>query len=81
MSETPREAPRTSTAAAADAILGDARLSRAEKIRRLVDLARDARALETATGEGMTGPASGLNRVHRALRELGAEGAIEGDAV
>jgi hypothetical protein len=64
-----RAGPSTSV----EAVLADPTLSRQQKIDRLFEMIRDAEALEVASGEGMPGPASGLQRVHRALRELGVE--------
>lgn len=55
-------------------IVNAASLTREEKIRRLREMAFDARALDVASGEGMTGsPPSSLPRIQEALRQLGAE--------
>jgi hypothetical protein len=57
-------------------ILDDPNLTREQKIKRLRQLSYDARELDVATEEGMTGPKglpSNLPRIQEALRELGAE--------
>lgn len=61
-------------AQAVDQVLADSKLTREQKIRRLIDLYRDALELEVAAGEGMAPPrdeASGLHRIQRAIEELG----------
>jgi hypothetical protein len=54
-------------------VMADPTLTREQKVARLREMVRDAQALEVASNEGMTGPASGLNRIRQALRDLGAE--------
>lgn len=59
-------------------ILDDPQLTREQKIKRLRQLSYDARELDVATEEGMTGNRglpSNLPRIQEALRELGAEDA------
>ena len=57
-------------------ILDDPKLTREQKIARLRQLSYDARELDVATEEGMTGThglPSNLPRIHEALRALGAD--------
>ena len=54
-------------------VMADRTLTREEKVVRLREMRRDAWALEVASNEGMGGPASGLQRIYQALRDLGAE--------
>ena len=65
--------PNGVVARAIDAVLTDPNRSRDQKVRRLREMARDAQAVDRATGEGMTPSTktSGLARIRRALQELG----------
>ena len=60
-----------------EAVLSDPTMNREQKIEHLLEMSRDAQALDVASGEGMSpGQPSGLHRIHRALRQLGAEDRI-----
>jgi hypothetical protein len=56
-----------------ESILHSGSLTREQKIEKLRQMSYDAREMDVASDEGMLGPPSVVGRIHRALRELGAE--------
>jgi len=73
MAATPSE-PSPPSPPSPEDVLRSPTLSRAQKIEKLRQMSYDARELQVATEEGMGGNRGpDLDRIQRALRELGAD--------